>query len=242
MKLNIFQKGFNYSQDGPGNRLIYHLSGCNMRCPWCSNPEGLKPSAGSPYTVEELTGEVLRSSMLFFDGGGLTLTGGEFSLQLPAASALLASVHGSGIDTCVETNGTAPALQTVFPSLDHLIIDVKHYDENRLSAVCGAGLKNTLSNLACALDLKMDVLIRIPLIGGFNASPEDAARFAELFCSLDVPGHARVEVLKYHEFGKDKYQKLGLPYTMTEEAFISTECFHTFRDILVSHGIEPATT
>lgn len=37
--MQIFQKGFNYSQDGPGNRLVYHLTGCNMRCPWCSNPE-----------------------------------------------------------------------------------------------------------------------------------------------------------------------------------------------------------
>ena len=41
MNLRFFQKGFNYSQDGRGNRLVYHLQGCNMRCPWCANPEGI---------------------------------------------------------------------------------------------------------------------------------------------------------------------------------------------------------
>lgn len=242
MKLCVFQKGFNYSQDGPGNRLIYHLSGCNMRCPWCSNPEGLTASAGSDCTTQELSEEAQRSSLLFFDGGGITLTGGEFSLQLPAAAELLAAVHRRGINTCVETNGTAPALHTVFPYLDHLIIDIKHYDNDRLQAVCGAGLDQTLRNLKAALDYGLDVLIRIPLIGGFNASADDAAQFSELFCSLGVPGRSRVELLRYHEFGKDKYRDLGLAYTMTKEAFISDKDFRIFSSILSSNGIKLTTT
>ena len=41
--IRIFGQGFNFSQDGPGNRLVYHLAGCNFRCPWCSNPECFAP-------------------------------------------------------------------------------------------------------------------------------------------------------------------------------------------------------
>ncbi len=29
--MKIFQKGFNYSQDGDGNRLVYHMQGCNLK-------------------------------------------------------------------------------------------------------------------------------------------------------------------------------------------------------------------
>ena len=39
--MRILQKGFNYSQDGPGNRLVYHLQGCNFACKWCSNADSI---------------------------------------------------------------------------------------------------------------------------------------------------------------------------------------------------------
>ena len=50
--LKVFQQGFNYSQDGRGNRLVLHLQGCNMHCPWCSNPEGM-PVRGALMTEKE---------------------------------------------------------------------------------------------------------------------------------------------------------------------------------------------
>ena len=52
MDIRIFQKGFNYAQDGTGNRLVLHLQGCNMHCPWCSNPEGM-PLNGVLLTEKE---------------------------------------------------------------------------------------------------------------------------------------------------------------------------------------------
>ncbi|MBQ6936567.1 MAG: radical SAM protein, partial [Clostridia bacterium] len=77
-----FQKGFNYSQDGPGNRLVYHLSGCNLFCPWCSNPEGLRQNENSKkYTIQEIFEEITSCRMMFFENGGVTFTGGEVSLQ-----------------------------------------------------------------------------------------------------------------------------------------------------------------
>ena len=102
-----FQKGFNYSQDGPGNRLVYHLSGCNMFCPWCSNPEGLKRTDYSQkHTINEIFNEILSCRTMFFDGGGVTFTGGEVSLQAEAVLTLFKMLKKENITTCIETNAS----------------------------------------------------------------------------------------------------------------------------------------
>ena len=48
-KIRIFQKGFNYSQDGQGNRLVYHLQGCKM----CIRDR----SSTAAYVARELKGK-----------------------------------------------------------------------------------------------------------------------------------------------------------------------------------------
>lgn len=69
--MRILQKGFNYSQDGPGNRLIYHLQGCNFKCKWCSNPESMPLFSDKAEDVpnDDVVKEIERSRMMFFDGG-----------------------------------------------------------------------------------------------------------------------------------------------------------------------------
>lgn len=235
--IRVFQKGFNFSQDGPGNRLVYHLQGCNLRCPWCSNPEGLAVVGGTGYTIDELVAEVKRSSMMFFDGGGITLTGGEVTLQFPQVKEFLTRLHDEGIHTCIETNGLAPQLPELFPVLDLLIMDIKHYDNTRHKAVTGLSNDLTVQNIAKALEAKQALALRIPLIGGFNASEADARGFADLFRQLNLSDCASVELLTYHEYGKDKYQKLGMEYTMTETARVSREALNRFSQILQDAGI-----
>ena len=240
--LYIFQKGFHYNQDGPGNRLIYHLQGCNLRCPWCSNPEGLDFMGGTGYSVSSLVDEVKRSRPMFFDGGGLTLTGGEVTGQMDGVLALLRDVHGMGVSTCIETNGISPRLPELFPYLDLLIMDVKHHDPKVHERVTGASNRGTLENLKAALDAGVKTLVRIPLVGGFNASEADAQAFAALFSSMKARGAFSVELLSYHEYGRAKYEKLGIPYAMGRDAFVSKENYRCFSEILKSAGINLIAT
>ena len=235
--IHVFQKGFNFSQDGPGNRLVYHLQGCNLRCPWCSNPEGLALRGGTAYAVDELVEEVLRSQMMFFDGGGVTLTGGEVTLQFDAVKEFLTKLHHHGIHTCIETNGLCKRLPELFPVLDLLIMDIKHYDPAIHQKVTGLPNHFTVENIEAAIQMGQELALRIPLVGGFNAGEADAHGFGALFSSLGVAGKATLELLTYHEYGKDKYASLGLDYTMTAEAKVTKEQVRRFSEILEAAGL-----
>lgn len=240
--LRIFQKGFNFSQDGPGNRLVYHLQGCNLRCPWCSNPEGLAIQGGTEYSLDALMDEVKRSSMLFFDGGGVTLTGGEVTMQFDAVKEFLTRLHHVGIHTCIETNGICKRLPELFPVLDLLIMDIKHHDPDTHSKVAGLPNALTWENIRVALEKQQNLALRIPLIGGFNAAPADAEAFAARLRQMDAQERVTVELLAYHEYGKDKYAALGMVYTMTEAARVSQQQLRQYAEILEATGLRVIKT
>ena len=251
-KIKIFQKGFNYSQDGRGNRLIFHLQGCNMKCPWCSNPEGMSLNgtnmtdkgrtrlSSKEYTIEELVKESVRSKPMFFDGGGVTLTGGEITMQFEVVKELLKQLQAEGIHTAIETNGSHPGMQELIPYVDQWIMDVKHYDDEKHKRWVGVSLENTTKTLKEVSKIHEAVLVRVPLIPGFNDSEEDARHFAEHFSkNIFTEGRkskAMLEFLAYHEFGKQKWEQCGMEYKMPNVRLVPGTV-KMFEDIMKEHGI-----
>lgn len=240
--LYVFQMGFNYSQDGAGNRLVYHLRGCNLRCPWCSNPEGMdfaRPGDAA-VTTEDLVARALRSKPMFFDGGGVTFTGGEATCQFEGLKEALTALKEAGLNTCLETNGTSPRLPELFPLVDELIMDFKHYDSEKHRAVIGTGNEVIAANLKEAFARHPDLLVRTPLIGGFNAAEEDNARFIRFYRTQPTQ-HARFELLLYHEFGRDKWAQCGKVYTV-RNAFVQEDVRKRYEAAMRDAGLTVVRT
>ncbi len=225
-ELFIFQKGFNYSQDGPGNRLVYHLSGCNLKCPWCSNPEGMEITDKSTVlTVESIVKEAISCKMMFIDGGGVTLTGGEVTCQKDAVINLLNKLKENGINTCIETNASLKNCEEIFEAVDYMIADFKSPDREKLKSVTGADIEIIKKNLLFRAKTNKPLLIRIPLVNGFNNGKENAVLFAEFFEQLKIQSDNEslyFEILTYHEYGKEKYEKAGKEYKV-ENGFVTPE-------------------
>lgn len=237
MQLHYFQKGFNYSQDGPGNRLVYHLCGCNMRCPWCSNPEGMRLNAGCARgeSVQAVVQTILSASPMYFDGGGVTFTGGEATLQLDALKEALTLTREGGVNTCIETNASHPRLVELFPLLDTLIADFKHPDTRLHEMWTGVGNEQVKKNLLAARDFGLPLQLRVPLIHGVNDDNKALEGFLAFFSTLKHPDMT-VEFLRYHEYGKDKWLKLGLEYQM-KNAFLSPQRAKQFENACIQAGL-----
>ena len=90
-----------------------------------------------------------------------------------------------------------------------LLLDVKHRDPQRLQAVTGAHLDRILSNLSQARSLTKEIVLRVPVIPGFNNEPEDLRGILRLAAQTGV---SQVDLLPYHLLGKSKYTQLGRAY------------------------------
>jgi len=226
--IHLFKKGFSFAVDGPGNRLVYHMRGCNFRCPWCANPECFPPAEGPGTPVADILDEAQQARPLYIAGGGVTFTGGEPTCQFEALRGALEGLKARGIHTCVESNAAHPRLPELFPLIGLLILDCKHHDSALHRKWTGQGNEQALANIKAAARAGVNLLVRIPLVGGVNALPEDAAAFAALFRAL---GQFPVEVLRYHEYGKPKWARHGMEYTM-RGAEVSAEQAKRFEEIL----------
>ena len=93
------------------------------------------------------------------------------------------------------------------------------------------GLKENFAALAAS---PVPTVIRIPLIHTFNDAKEDADGFVRFFAAL--PGKFSVEILPYHEYGKEKWRKIGKPYQM-HDAFVSKDTVAFFEQTFADAGI-----
>jgi len=179
---------------------------------------------GERRTAGSVMEEVRRDAPFYEGGGGMTLTGGEPALQPAFTEALLRLAHEECINTAIETCGQVAwsQLERLLPYLDMVLFDVKHLDSATHRAFTGAGNELILANLRHVAASGVPVIVRVPLIPGFNASAESLAAIGRFVVGL--PGHIQqVDLLPYHTLGRAKYAALARPYPWDGHARLADE-------------------
>ncbi len=217
-------------------------SGCG-RCVEACPAKALSLS-GSLYSLNETLSVCLRDRDFYEDsGGGVTLSGGEATAQAAFTSALMGELRGRGVHTALETNGFAgeSVFRETAACADLLLFDVKHYDSGRHAAGTGVDNSRILANLGWALASGKNVLVRIPVIRGYNDSLEDARGFARLLLGMrgmGGMGAGRVQLLPFHQMGESKYAALGMPYSFRGVPSLRKEDVEAFRSVMQGEGLE----
>lgn len=173
--------------------------------------------AGEMMSVGRVMEEVLKDREFYGAAGGATFTGGEPFSQPEFLRALLSAAKDGGVTTAVETCLCVDweCIRPCTDLIDTFLCDIKHVDAEKLRKHTGAEWLLIESNLGRLSAAGRNLVARVPVVEGFNATVEEIAAIASFVSSLGV---AEMHLLPYHAFGKAKYAKLNQHYLMEETA------------------------
>ncbi len=202
--------------DGPGIRTTLFMTGCPLDCWWCHNPEsrpdtGVLPGKSRKVTDKFVISE-LKKDFVFYEesGGGVTFSGGEPLYQPRFLLELLRKMKNESFHTALDTTGYASEsiIEEVIPFTDLFLYDLKIMDPIKHKEFTGVDNRIILKNLKMIIRRKKNVVIRFPLVPGYNDSSENILEMIEFLKNLE--NISRVDILPYHKLGISKYKKFNL--------------------------------
>lgn len=189
-------------------------------CGTCARacPSGALTLFITEMTAEEVTNRVERDAVFFRTSGGVTFSGGEPTFQTGFLRALVREFDRRGIDMCMETCGHFQwdHVADILAKLSHVLYDCKHMDPVTHKMLTGVSNETILENCARLCGAGIPVTIRVPVIASLTGSRENLEATAR-FIKERAPG-ASIELLPYHDLGREKYRAIGLP-PYAEEGF-----------------------
>ncbi len=196
-----------------------HCKGCGQCAEAC--PSGAIELLGKTISVDELLAELCKDRA-YYDksGGGVTLSGGEPTMQADFAEALLRGLKAEGIASALDTCGLCPSdtLDRLLPFTDLVLYDLKLYEADLHRQFTGSSNRQILDNLIHLRDLQhsqtrpFQLWIRTPLIPGATATVENLTALGR-YLSDQLDGSVeRWELCAFNNLCRDQYTRLGLEW------------------------------
>lgn len=203
--------------DGPGIRFVLFLTGCLLRCQYCHNPDTWHKKNGRPTPLKRVTREIGKyEKVLRISRGGLTISGGEPVQQHNFTRRVFRYAKTRGIHTCLDTSGRLGEKLTDadLMDIDLNLLDIKSGDEETYRRVTGQPLQPTLDYARRLSDLGRPMWVRFVLVPNLTDGYDNVEKVADLCAGLKTV--ERVEILRFHQMGADKWKKLGIDYPLAD--------------------------
>lgn len=214
-----------------------NCSGCGICAFEC--PANALELSGKPYSVKELLAEVEKDSTFYHKSeGGITVSGGECTMQPEFLLSFLKKCKENyfhvTLDTCgfVEWN----IFKKIIEYVDLVLYDVKITNEENHIKYTGKSNKLILENLKKLSKKGIPIIIRIPLIPGFNDSEKEMSTIADMVSKLK--NIQEVNILPYHRLGESKHTRLGNEYKMKDIKPPNNACLEKVKSFFINRGMK----
>jgi pyruvate formate lyase activating enzyme len=192
------------------NRPVTNMNKCNLcgrcvdTCMTCA-----REIIGREMSVGEVMAEI-EQDIIFYDesGGGVTFSGGEPLMQPDFLLAVLNQCQRQRIHTAMDTSCYAESkiVEKVSEKASLFLCDIKHMDSEIHEQFTGAGNNLILDNIRLLSEAGKEIIIRIPVIPGFNDKETNIEATGKFAASL--PGVIRIDILPFNRGGKEKSARL----------------------------------
>ena len=238
------------------NALAFSDSGMTIdrtRCTGCGDCAGECPGTaleimGKPWALDDLTTEVLKDRAYFeTSGGGITVSGGEPTLQAGFVGQFLKALRQKGIHTALDTCGLCrrSALDQVLPYSAMVLFDIKLMDPAAHEKFTGYDNRRILDNLVYVSDYMQshvhpsELWIRTPLIPGATATPENMAAIGKFIATRLNGAVSRWELCAFNNLCRDKYLRLDHPWAFENEKLLTRDFLEEMADAAKRSGVDP---
>lgn len=210
---------------------------CTKACP----AEALE-ILGREMTVDEAAEEGLRDQVFYErSGGGVTIGGGEPSLQPAFVASLMKVLRAQGVhvalDTCAGTGWNI--LRPVVELADIVLLDLKRMDEEEHLRFTGVPLKTVLENARAIAKLKKPLWVRTPVIPRYTDTEQNIRSIAR-FIKAELPGVERYELLAFTNVSGKKYERLGINWKLGKEPLLRPDEMERLVDAAKEEGVTSA--
>ncbi len=222
--------------DGPGIRFVVFMQGCHLKCKYCQNRDTWDINSGEQYTVKQVVGKIMRyKNYIVASNGGVTLSGGEPLLQQDFVISLFQELKKQNISTCLDTSGMftiTDKIKQIVDLTDIFLLDIKSINDETCKWLTGSSNSLELEFAKYINEKNKRIWIRQVLVPGITDKKEDLLKLKDFLKTINVE---KFEFLPYHDLGKYKWEKLGLPYELEDVRVASNKDVERAKKIM---GIE----
>jgi pyruvate formate lyase activating enzyme len=203
-------------------------------------PAGALEVVGQSRTVKEVVEIALRDRVFYeTSGGGVTLSGGEPSMQPEFSMAVMEALSQEKIHIALDTCGGVnwSKLRPLVALADLILYDIKVMDAESHRKYTGIPLTTVLNNAREITKLGKPMWVRTPIIPGYTDTEENIKEIAH-FIKHNLPTVERYDLLAFNNFCSAKYRRLDRDWSLADADLITESTMERLAEIAKSEGLE----